>query len=179
MANYQNAYPALPGLVSGAPDSPAAAIVAGAPLNDGDMDAATRQTKRRRVLHVANPPRATNQEVQDAVKRELCVHMENATGAAGKPPWALAMQNQFNDMQNQLKDMQSIQRNAATFAPDHAIFPVRNAAGDLPVDFPNNRLELDSLTPAQLQNHLKFYGLPSAPAATRLKRLKMYLGIRP
>ncbi|KAG7374415.1 hypothetical protein IV203_013510 [Nitzschia inconspicua] len=172
MANYQNAYPALPGLASGAPDSPAAAIAAGAPLNDGDMDAATRQAKRRRVLHEANPPRATNQEVQDAVKRELCVHMENATGAAGIPPWALAMQNQLNDMQ-------SIQRNAATFAPDHAIFLVRNAAGNLPVGFPNNRLELDNLTPAQLQIRMNFYGLPAAPAATRLERLKMHLGIRP
>ena len=80
-----------------------------------DMDAATRQTKRRRVLHVANPRWAKNQEVQDAVKRELCVHMENATGAAGIPRWAIAMQNQLNDMQ-------SIQRNATTFAPEHALF---------------------------------------------------------
>ena len=140
MANYQNAHPPLPGLGSAVPDSPAAGIFAGAPLNDGDMDAATRQTKRRRVLHESNPRRATNQEVRDAVKRELRVHMENATGAAaGVPPWAVAMQNQLNGMQNQLNGMQSIQRNAATFAPNHAIFPVPNAAGNLPDGFPNNR----------------------------------------
>ena len=75
--------------------------------------------------------------------------------------------------------MQSIQRNAATFAPNHAIFPVPNAAGNLPVGFPNNRLALDNLSDAQVLNRLNFYGLPAAPAATRLERLKLHLGIRP
>ena len=178
MANYTTNYPALPALASGAPDSPAAPIVAGTPLDDADMALVTRQAKRRRILFEANPRRATNQELQDAVKRELCVHLENATGAAAMPLWAIAIQNQLTDLQNQMS-------NAATHAPNHHIFPRRNAAGVLPTAaagigfFPNDRLGLDSLTAAQCGQLLQFYGMPLNPQATRLERLKIFLGIRP
>eukprot|EP00980_Cylindrotheca_fusiformis_P011497 scaffold2693_cov91-Cylindrotheca_fusiformis.AAC.1 len=98
MANYQIAHPALPPLASGAPDSPAPAIAAETPLNDGDMVAATRQVKRRRMLHEAH--RATTPEVQAAVKRKFSVHAENAAGAVdavAMPPWALAMENRIQN----------------------------------------------------------------------------------
>eukprot|EP00980_Cylindrotheca_fusiformis_P022524 scaffold9405_cov111-Cylindrotheca_fusiformis.AAC.5 len=100
MATYQSAYPALLPLASGAHDFPAPAIDAGAPLNDGDMDAATRQVKSRRYLREIDSNQATISEVQDAVKRELCVHVENAAGAVdavAMPPWALNLQNRLTD----------------------------------------------------------------------------------
>eukprot|EP00980_Cylindrotheca_fusiformis_P029736 scaffold23801_cov157-Cylindrotheca_fusiformis.AAC.2 len=67
MTNYQITF--IPGssstIASGAPDSPAPAVAAETPLNDGDMVAATRQVKRRRMLH-DEAHRATTPEVQDA-----------------------------------------------------------------------------------------------------------------
>eukprot|EP00980_Cylindrotheca_fusiformis_P011501 scaffold2693_cov91-Cylindrotheca_fusiformis.AAC.5 len=158
MANYQIAYPALLPLASGEPDSPAPAIAAETPLNDGDMVAATRQVKRRRMLHVAH--RATTPEVQAAVKRKFSVHAENAAGAVdavAMPPWALAMQNQIqntlnqnmqairNEVQairNEVQDIRTevndnqrmLRNNAANATPEHPVFPIRNANGIFPDD---------------------------------------------
>eukprot|EP00980_Cylindrotheca_fusiformis_P009977 scaffold2206_cov95-Cylindrotheca_fusiformis.AAC.7 len=106
MANYQIAHPALPPLASGAPDSPAPAIAAETPLNDGDMVAVTRQVKRRRMLH-DEAHRATTPEVQAAVKREFSVHAEIAAGdvdAVAMPPWALAFQNQNNETMQAIRN---------------------------------------------------------------------------
>eukprot|EP00980_Cylindrotheca_fusiformis_P010075 scaffold2234_cov151-Cylindrotheca_fusiformis.AAC.4 len=211
MANYQIAYPALPPLASGITDSPAAAIAAGAPLNDEHMAAATLQVKNRRMLHEIHL--ATDPEVQAAVKRELCVHAENAAGAVAAPLWAQALENQLNEtlqnqmnetlqalqnqindgalttqnqinaLQNKMDDIQRMLRNAGSSAPNHPIFPVRNADGILPADaahsFPNDRSALDSLTAPELKIFLDFYDLDTEPENTGLERLMLYLGIRP
>ena len=210
MATYSSAYPSLPALASGHPDSPAPAIAADAPKKMvGDMNAASRQTKGRKVLHDANPPRCTNQELEDAMKRELCVHLEHATNAVAMPAWAADLQNNLQDMQNQMNDMQNnlqnqlnnmqnnlqnqlnimqnqmngmqnLLQNAATYQPYHPIFPIPDMAGNPPPDFfPATRLDLDHLPANQLAALLQFYGLPNAPVATRLDRLKQRLGIRP
>eukprot|EP00980_Cylindrotheca_fusiformis_P012208 scaffold2967_cov128-Cylindrotheca_fusiformis.AAC.1 len=257
MANYQIAHPALPPLASGEPDSPAPAIAAETPLNDGDMVAATRQVKRRRVLHEAH--RATTPEVQAAVKRKFSVHAENAgcaVDAVAMPRWAIAFQNQNNEtmqairnevnqnnetmqairnefnqnnetmqaIRNEVNDIQRMEvnqnmqaiirnevndtlqairnevqdirtevndnqrmlrNNAASAAPEHPIFPLRNANGILPDDapgrgpaFPTTRFALDGLTVPDQRYFLQFYDLATVPVATGLNRLKIHLGIR-
>ena len=176
MATYNSAHAALPALASGTPDSPAPAIAAGDPLAVGDMSAASRQVKRRKVLHGASPRPCTDQELEDAVKREFCVHSEHATNAAATPAWAAAL---VNNVQNQLRNMQNQFSNSSTYEPNHPIFPVRNDDGNLPPNFPTTRLGLDNLPANQLAKLLQFYGIPKTPVATRLERLKLHLCIRP
>mmetsp|Transcript_8167 Transcript_8167/g.12624 ORF Transcript_8167/g.12624 Transcript_8167/m.12624 type:complete len:196 (+) Transcript_8167:246-833(+) len=195
MANYQTAHPALPPLVSGVNDSPAVEIADGAPLNDGDIEAARRQTKRRRALFEATNRRATEDEVQQAVKREFCVVAENATGVVAGPPWAIQLRNDLrnelrefrnelgnefrNDLRNELHNIRARLVNLSTTEAEDTIELLRNAANALPpAPLPATRLELDNLPNARVVNLLAFYGLANAPVATQRRRLKRFLGVK-
>ena len=198
MANYTANYPALPALASNANDHPAAAVVAGTPLNDDDTSAAQLQLGYRKVLAETNL--ATVPEIQAAEKRALQISLENATGNAAAPAWAIAIQNQLTNVQNQMNNMQNQmnnlqnqmnnmgsqlqnldirQRNLNTDRPNHAIVPCRNAAGVIPPNFPQTRAALDSLDGPALSGLLNFYGL-AVPHQVEERRtqLKAFLGVR-
>ena len=101
-------YPALPGLVSGAPDSPGGAVVAATPITAVDINGAERQAKRRKVL--AKRGAATMNEVADADVPLFSILSEHA-GAAAVPAWAAgiqgAIQGQLNNMQGQLNNIEA------------------------------------------------------------------------
>ena len=182
MANYLSAHPALPPLASGVEDSPAAAIALGAPLNSGDIEAASRQSKRRRSLFESSNRRATEDEVHQATKREFCIVAENAAGAVAAPQWAIVMQQQMqqqmNQMQQQMNNSQARQVNLSSTETEDPIEMLRNAANVLPPVLPATRLELYNLTGAQVATLVGFYGLQNAPLATQRRRLHRFLGVK-
>jgi hypothetical protein len=69
-------------LASGAHDNPAHYIVAGEALQDGDVEAATRRHKNRKLLAKQHPPQANGAEVVASKRRK---HMVQACNSLEKP----------------------------------------------------------------------------------------------
>jgi len=85
----------------------------------------------------------------------------------------------LNNINSSLFNIQARQNNLAVHQADDHLQPLQNADGNIPDHFPATYHALQSVTNAQRSVFLKFYGLPTNPAAAREHNLRKFLGIRP
>mmetsp|Transcript_13767 Transcript_13767/g.19848 ORF Transcript_13767/g.19848 Transcript_13767/m.19848 type:complete len:112 (-) Transcript_13767:159-494(-) len=82
-------------------------------------------------------------------------------------------------MMSRLDNIEARQRNMTARSPQDAISELRNNNGNIAPNFPPTKHALNGMESFQLRDLLVFYGCNPNPEATRLIRLKQFLGMNP